>query len=70
VKGTLEVVDGKVKFNVKEEDKVHSHIRLSGKFEHCQELKEISLKPAPNVHELPQRLEKYKAYLTPSKPVR
>ena len=39
VKGTLNVVDGKVKFEVKEEDKAHSHIRLSGKFEHCDELK-------------------------------
>ncbi|WP_066892245.1 flavodoxin family protein [Clostridium nigeriense] len=69
VKGTLNVVDGKVKFEVKEEDKAHSHIRLSGKFEHCDELKNVSLKPAPNVHELPQRLEKYKNYLTYSKPV-
>jgi multimeric flavodoxin WrbA len=70
VKGTLNVVDGKVKFEVKEEDKVHSHVRLSGKFEHCEELKNVSLKPAPNVHELPERLKKYKEYLTPSKPVR
>jgi multimeric flavodoxin WrbA len=70
VKGTLNVVDGKVKFEVKEEDKVHSHVRLSGKFEHCEELKNVSLKPAPNVHELPQRLEKYRNYLTYSKPAR
>jgi multimeric flavodoxin WrbA len=70
VKGTLNVVDGKVKFEIKEEDKVHSHVRLSGKFEHCEELKNVSLKPAPNVHELPERLKKYKEYLTPSKPVR
>jgi len=69
VKGTLSVVDNKVKFEVKEEDKAHSHIRLSGKFEHCDELKNVSLKPAPNVHELPQRLEKYKTYLTPSRPI-
>lgn len=70
VKGTLNVVDGKVSFEVKEEDKVHSHIKLSGKFEHCDELNKISLKPAPNAHELPERLKKYKNYLTYSKPVR
>lgn len=70
VKGTLNVVDGKVSFEVKEEDKAHSHIKLSGKFEHCDELNKISLKPAANAHELPERLKKYKNYLTYSKPVR
>ena len=70
VKGTLNVVDGKVSFEVKEEDKAHSHIKLSGKFEHCDELNKVSLKPAPNAHELPERLKKYKNYLTYSKPVR
>lgn len=70
VKGTLNVVDGKVTFEVKEEDKAHSHIKLSGKFEHCDELNKVSLKPAPNAHELPERLKKYKNYLTYSKPVR
>jgi multimeric flavodoxin WrbA len=70
VRGTLNVTDGKVKFEVKEEDYAHSHVKLSGKFEHCDELKNVSLKPAPNVHELPERLQKYKEYLTPAKPVR
>ncbi|MCM8711238.1 flavodoxin family protein [Clostridium sp. SYSU_GA19001] len=70
VKGTLNVVNGKVKFEVKEEDKVHSHIKLSGKFEHCEELKNVSLKPHPKRDELPQRLEKYRNYLSYSKPER
>lgn len=68
VKGTLNVENGKVKFEVKEEDKVHSHVLLSGKFEHCDELNKISLRPAANIHELPERLEKYRNYLTYSKP--
>jgi multimeric flavodoxin WrbA len=46
VRGTLTTdADGKVHFNVKEEDKVHSHLLLSGKFEHLQELADVSLKP-------------------------
>lgn len=68
VKGTLNVVDNKVKFTISEEDKFHSHILLSGKFEHGDELNEVALKPNPKIEELPGRLEKYKNYLFYSKP--
>ncbi len=68
VRGTLTVTDGKVKFDIKEEDKHHSHVLLSGKFEHAKELQERSLVPHPNVHEIPERFKRYEKYLTPSKP--
>jgi len=70
VRGTLRVVDGKVRFDVTDEDRPHSHLLLSGKFEHLQELADISLKPPANVDELPARVAKYKNYLTPLKPDR
>jgi hypothetical protein len=69
VRGTLNVVNGKVKFEIAEEDKAHSHVLLSGKFGHAAELKEVSLKPNPNIHELPERIKKYQSYLYYSKPV-
>ena len=70
VSGTLTVVDNKVRFEISEKDKPHSHVLLSGKFEHGKELQERSLVKNPNQHELPKRLEKYKNYLIPIKPVR
>ena len=70
VSGTLTVVDNKVKFEISEQDKPHSHVLLSGKFAHGKDLQERSLVKHPNHHELPQRLEKYKNYLTPAKPAR
>lgn len=70
VKGTLHMEDNKVSFEVKEEDRAHSHVLLSGKFMHADELKRVSLNPPANIHELPQKLEKYKTYLSYSKPVR
>ncbi|WP_234124993.1 flavodoxin family protein [Clostridium hydrogenum] len=70
VRGTLNVVDGKVHFDIAEEDKAHSHILLSGKFEHVDELHKVSLKPNPKAHELPERLKKYKSYLSYSTPKR
>jgi multimeric flavodoxin WrbA len=70
VRGTLTVTDGKVKFDVSEEDRPHSHILLSGKFMHGKDLQEKSLVPHPNEHEIPARFRKYEKYLTPSKPVK
>lgn len=70
VKGTLNVVDNKVKFEVSREDKHHAHTLLSGKFEHGDELKNVALKPNPRISELPKLMEKYKNYLTYSKPER
>ncbi len=69
VRGTLTTdADGKVFFDVKEEDRVHSHLLLSGKFEHLQELADVSLKPPANYHEVNDRAKKYREYLTPIKP--
>ncbi|SFL71087.1 flavodoxin family protein [Pelosinus propionicus] len=70
VRGTLQVINNKVKFEIAEEDKAHSHVLLSGKFEHADELMKVSLKPNPNIQELPERLKKYKNYLDYSKPPR
>jgi multimeric flavodoxin WrbA len=70
VSGTLTVTDGKVKFDIKEEDKPHSHVLLSGKFMHGKDLQERSLVPHPNAHEIPERFKKYEKYLKPSKPLR
>ena len=60
VKGTLNVINNKVKFEVSKEDSYHAHVYLSGKFEHGDELKNITLKP--------KLMEKYKNYLSYSKP--
>jgi multimeric flavodoxin WrbA len=70
VRGTLSVIDGKVTFAVSDADRPHSHLLLSGKFEHMQELADVSLKPPANMAELPAKTAKYKNYLTPSKPER
>lgn len=70
VRGTLGVVDGKATFTVSDEDRPHSHLLLSGKFEHLQELADVSLKPPANMDELPAKTAKYKDYLTPYKPPR
>ena len=68
VKGTLNVINNKVKFEVSKEDSYHAHVYLSGKFEHGDELKNIALKPNPKIEELPKLMEKYKNYLSYSKP--
>ena len=68
VRGTLNVVNNKVQFKIEEQDIRHAHTLLSGKFEHGEELKNISLKPNPQIKELPKILEKYKNYLNYSKP--
>jgi multimeric flavodoxin WrbA len=70
VRGKLNVIDNKVTFEVAEEEKVLSHVLLSGKFAHADELNKISLKPNPKIHELPERLKKYQSYLSYSKPAR
>lgn len=68
VKGTLNIINNKVKFEVSKEDSYHAHVYLSGKFEHGDELKNIALKPNPKIEELPKLMEKYKNYLAYSKP--
>ncbi len=68
VKGTVNVVDGKVVFELTEEAKLRSCVTMSGKFHHADDLRERSLKPHPKYHEMPERLKKYSSYLKPSKP--
>jgi hypothetical protein len=68
VRGTLSVEDGAAKFTVSDEDRPHSHLYLSGKFEHLQELADVSLMPPANYGEAGARSQKYREYLTPIKP--
>lgn len=68
VRGTLSVTDGKVSFTVSDEDRPHSHLLLSGKFEHLEELATRSLKPPENMHEVGPKSTKYRDYLSPLKP--
>jgi multimeric flavodoxin WrbA len=68
VRGTLSVTDGKASFTVSDEDRPHSHLLLSGKFEHLQELADVSLKPPANMDQVGAKTLKYRNYLTPLKP--
>lgn len=69
VRGTLTTdADGSVRFTVSEEDRPHSHLLLSGKFEHFQELADRSLKAPAGYSEVNARAQKYRDYLTPLKP--
>ncbi len=70
VRGTLSIEDGKVSFSVSEEDWPYSHVLLTGKFHHMEELRDVSLKPHPDMDRLPELTRKYKDYLTPIKPPR
>lgn len=70
VKGKLKTDGDTYKLSVTEEDWAHSHVLLSGKFQHGEDLKNISLKPDPRMKEIPELVKKYKAYLTYSKPQR
>lgn len=69
VRGTLSVENGAAKFTVSDEDRPHSHLYLSGKFEHLQELADVSLMPPANYGEAGARSQKYRDYLTPIKPL-
>lgn len=68
VRGSLSITDGKVAFTVSDEDRPHSHLLLSGKFEHLDELANRSLKPPANIDEVGPKSLKYRNYLTPLKP--
>lgn len=68
IKGSLKIEGETITFEVSEQEKMNSHMLLSGKFKHAEDLKNRSLKPQPNMHEIPQKLEKYKSYLSYSKP--
>lgn len=68
VKGDLEVTADKVSFNIQPQEAALAHVKLSGKFHHAKELKEVSLVPHPNVAQLPEKLEKYKDCIEASRP--
>jgi multimeric flavodoxin WrbA len=69
VRGTLSTeAGGRVKFTVSDEDRPHSHLLLSGKFEHLQELADVSLKPPADYADAGPKAMKYRNYLTPLKP--
>jgi len=68
VKGDLEVSSNEVSFIVQPHEAALAHVKLSGKFNHARELKEVSLVPHPNVAALPEKLEKYKNFIEASRP--
>jgi len=68
VKGTIKVVDNRVVFEVSEEEKKNSHMLLTGKQNHENDMLNNRKKKYEKIDELPQRLEKYKSYLSYSKP--
>ena len=70
VKGALKTDGDKYLLEVTPEQRALSHCLLSGKFHHADDLKDVSLKPDPRMAEIPALIQKYKAYLTYSKPVR
>jgi len=70
VKGTLKTKGDDYVLEVTDEARALSHILLSGKFHHGDELQEISLNAGPRMAEIPALIEKYKSYLTYSKPHR
>jgi multimeric flavodoxin WrbA len=70
VYGSLKSVGENYQLEVTEEERVLAHTLLSGKFHHGDKLKKICLKPDPRMDEIPKLLEKYKSYLTYSKPKR
>ncbi|MBN2403454.1 MAG: flavodoxin family protein [Spirochaetes bacterium] len=65
--GTLKVNGDKVEFVLTEEEAKHSHMLLSGKFMHVEDMGR-TLAPKPGMDTIPQKLEKYKSYLKFSKP--
>jgi multimeric flavodoxin WrbA len=70
VKGTLKTKGDDYELEVTEEARALSHILLSGKFHHGDDLRDVSLKPDPLMVEIPALIEKYKSYLTYSRPHR
>lgn len=68
VKGTLKADGESYALEVTEEDRAYSIVLLSGKFHHGEDMKKRSLKPDPRMAEIPKLVEKYKSFLTYSKP--
>jgi multimeric flavodoxin WrbA len=70
VKGKLVTKGDTYTLEVTEEQRALSHVLLSGKFHHAEDLKNRSLKPDPRMAEIPELIKKYKTYLKYSKPKR
>jgi multimeric flavodoxin WrbA len=70
VHGALKIEGDTIRMEVGEEEKVRSHVLMSGKEIHDQDLRSLLTRLPPNMDELPQRLEKYKNYLSYSKPAK
>lgn len=68
VKGNLECSDHDVSFEIPPEEMALAHVKLSGKFHHAQELKEVSLVPHPEAAKLPEKMTKYKDFIEASRP--
>jgi len=68
VRGALKSDGESYALDVTEEERSKSHVLLSGKFHHGDDLKNVSLKPDPRMSEIPLLIEKYKTYLKYSKP--
>ena len=68
VKGTLKTKGDDYVLEVTEEARALSHILLSGKFHHADDLRDVSLMPDPRMDEIPALIEKYRSYLKYSRP--
>ncbi|MFV0436512.1 MAG: flavodoxin family protein [Desulfopila sp.] len=68
VKGVLNSDGESHVLEVTEADRMLSHVYLSGKFHHGEDLKRVSLKPDPRMADIPKLKEKYKNYLSYSRP--
>jgi multimeric flavodoxin WrbA len=70
VRGTLKTNGKGFTMVVTPEQRALSHVLLSGKFHHGEDLQNTSLKPDPRMAEIPGLIEKYKSYLQYSRPER
>jgi len=70
VKGTLKAEGGDYVLEVTDEQKALSHVLLSGKFHHGDDLMNVSLLPDPRMAEIPALAKKYKSYLQYARPQR
>ena len=70
IEGNIKIIDGKVKFEFPEEQLVHAHDTLSGKFIHVEDIgKTIStLMSIKKTDKYKERLENYKNFITATKP--
>jgi hypothetical protein len=70
VKGILKTEGGDYALDVTDEQRALSHVLLSGKFHHGDDLMNVSLHPDPRMAEIPALAERYKSYLQYAKPRR